>query len=468
MRSSTAVLLLVSAFALVANGPARAGSDFVFVTTTDYSTGSCSTIDLDPSRSVAQDVAPIHSDAVARYCDGLIYVVNRLRADNIQILDPDNDFSTVREFSTGNLSNPQDVVVVGPNKLYVSRNNSNLLWIMNPLTGLQTGSIDLSPWADADGLCEMQFMCRLGERLFVSLQRLDRDNSWQPVGSSYIAVIDINTDSLVDVDPGTPGTQAMALANANPFSEIQLDPWSRYLYVSCIGSLGVVDGGVEWIDGESLSSVGTMFTESAAGGDILDVEIVSEHVGYCIIQNTSFHTDLVKFDPSTGTKLETLYAPGDYVLQDIDYSPAGELYLADRTPVAPGVRIYEGSTGAEVTSSPIDVGLPPFDFTFSVDVQTGVAAPYPVAALGQNYPNPFNPSTTVPFSLSRGARVVLEVFDAAGTRVAVLLDEYRPAGHYEVRWNGVTDASRPAPSGVYFARLRAGGFVDHRKLVLLK
>jgi hypothetical protein len=464
----TSIATLLAALVCQGAPPVHAGSDYLFVTTTDYSTGSCSTIGLDPPRTVAQNVASIYSDAVARYYNGYIYVINRKGADNIQILDPNNGFATVREFSTGNLSNPQDVAFTAPDKMYVSRNESNTMWIMNPLTGAQTGSIDLSMFADSDGLCEMQYMLLIADRLFVSIQRLDRDNWWTPVGTSFIAVVDTDADTLVDVEPGAPGTQAITLPHSNPYSEIQLDPWTRHLYVACAGYWGVLDGGIELIDASALTSAGTLLSESSAGGDFLDVEIVNGDVGFAIVQNPSFFTDLIMFDPSAGTKTQTIYAPGDYVLQDIDLGPTGELFLADRTIVDPGVRVYEALTGVEITSGPIDVGLPPFDLTFSVEVQTGVDAPSTFAAMGYCYPNPFNPSTTIPFSLERGTHVVLEVFDAAGTRVALLLDEYRNAGQHEVRWNGRTSDSRTAPSGVYFARMRAGDYVAHKKMVLLK
>jgi hypothetical protein len=83
--------------------------------------------------------------------------------------------------------------------------------------------------------------------------------------------------------------------------------------------------------------------------------------------------------------------------------------------------------------------------------------------LGQNYPNPFNPATVIPFSLPRESRVRLEVFNIIGERVALLIDEVRPAGTYGERF----DASRLA-SGVYVYRIRANDFVKALKLLVLK
>jgi hypothetical protein len=83
--------------------------------------------------------------------------------------------------------------------------------------------------------------------------------------------------------------------------------------------------------------------------------------------------------------------------------------------------------------------------------------------LDQNFPNPFNPSTTIPFQLSRASYVTLDVYSALGQKVATLMNEYIPAGYYAVRFNGTSLAS-----GVYFYQLRAGGFLQTRRLMLLR
>jgi hypothetical protein len=88
--------------------------------------------------------------------------------------------------------------------------------------------------------------------------------------------------------------------------------------------------------------------------------------------------------------------------------------------------------------------------------------------LKQNFPNPFNPSTTITFGLKEKARVSLNIYDAAGRLVRVLVDESRPAGRYEALWNGLDDSGIRVSSGVYFYRLAAGEFLETRKMVLLR
>jgi dienelactone hydrolase len=83
--------------------------------------------------------------------------------------------------------------------------------------------------------------------------------------------------------------------------------------------------------------------------------------------------------------------------------------------------------------------------------------------LGQNYPNPFNPSTVISYQLPVNGNVTLKIFDVLGNEVATLVDEYKPAGSYEVEFsaNGLT-------SGMYFYTLKAGNFVETKKMLLLK
>ena len=92
-------------------------------------------------------------------------------------------------------------------------------------------------------------------------------------------------------------------------------------------------------------------------------------------------------------------------------------------------------------------------------------------SLDQNYPNPFNPSTkikyTIPSVIASGTKqsqlVTLKVYDVLGNEITTLVNEVKPAGSYEVDFN-----SEGLSSGMYFYNLRAGNFIETKKMILLK
>ena len=100
--------------------------------------------------------------------------------------------------------------------------------------------------------------------------------------------------------------------------------------------------------------------------------------------------------------------------------------------------------------------------TFSNIVSVGVNT-VKSFALYQNFPNPFNPATTISWQSPVGSRQTLKVYNVLGKEVAVLINEYKPAGKYQIEFN-----SSSLPSGVYFYRLQAGNFTQIKRMVLLK
>jgi hypothetical protein len=83
--------------------------------------------------------------------------------------------------------------------------------------------------------------------------------------------------------------------------------------------------------------------------------------------------------------------------------------------------------------------------------------------LETGFPNPFNPVTTIRFEIPSRERVRLSVYDAFGGEICVPVDEVRPAGMYEVPFDG-----RGLPSGVYFCKLRTADRMQVRKMTLVK
>jgi len=99
----------------------------------------------------------------------------------------------------------------------------------------------------------------------------------------------------------------------------------------------------------------------------------------------------------------------------------------------------------------------------------GTVAGSPVlAVLEQNIPNPFNPATTIAFELAADGEAKLEVFDASGRLVRVLLDATTARGRHEVVWDGLDERGMEVPSGVYLYRLTAAEFSTTRRMIVLE
>ena len=91
-----------------------------------------------------------------------------------------------------------------------------------------------------------------------------------------------------------------------------------------------------------------------------------------------------------------------------------------------------------------------------------------VYALHYNHPNPFNPITSLTYDLPEQAQVTLTVYDMLGREVTQLVNTTQEAGYRSVRWNATDKTGKPVSAGVYLYQIRAGDFIQTRKMVLLK
>ena len=471
-RTANVIRMGLAGLILLATTTGAESPIYVATTAADFGTGS--TAYLAPGAAEAEtDLLNVHSDAVARFYDGRIYVVNRLDQDNIIVLDPADLRTPVVQYSVGNGTNPQDVEFVSPNKAYVSLNNEAYLLVGDPQVGTEFGQIDLSAFADADGLPETGQMALVGDRLFVAVQRLDRDNYWGPSGESYLVVIDTQTDTVIDADPDAAGVQGILLAGTNPVEVMAI---GGQLVVALVGSFLELDGGVEVIDPETYESRGLVITEEALGGQTGTIAMVSPSRGY-VTASTWPTYDLYPFDLSSGEVGEKLTGYSGGYLPDLAVD-GDRLIVADRGSEdnlnAAGLLIYDANTG-ELTAGPISTGLPPNAITVMSDpvedtavVSHGSAQPGDTR-LGDAYPNPFNAGTQIPFMVeTASARTELRVCDLLGRSVRTLVAGHLPAGHYAVDWNGLDDSGRAVGSGAYVVEFRSADSRTTGKVMLLK
>lgn len=154
--------------------------------------------------------------------------------------------------------------------------------------------------------------------------------------------------------------------------------------------------------------------------------------------------------------------PGvDWLAETFD---GGQTWSAMSTPIVStdDVAAFEQPLHAIIT------GSGPQAIEYSTPITPVVSAPHRSLELLPNHPNPFNPSTTIRFVLPERDHVRLSIYDAAGHRVATLVDEVRSAGMYSIEWNGTDWRGSRVASGVYVTRLESGSSSVTGKMVLLK
>jgi DNA-binding beta-propeller fold protein YncE len=345
--------LILGVTVALAGGPERA-----FIIATDFQTGSFGTVGLDATHAV-QGISQqrrVASDSIVRPYGGRVYIVNRFGADNIQVLDPSANFATRIQCSTGSGSNPNDIAFASATKAYVPLFARAQLLVVNPSAaadcgGFVRGSIDLSAFADSDGIPDMSQAAVVGDRAYVSVQRLA---NFVPAARGALIEIDTTNDTVV---------KEIELTGQNPFAQTKgLTVRGGALFVSEIGSFGVNDGGLERVDLGTATPSGFLISEAEIGGDITDFVLVTDQTGYAILSKADFTTAVVAFDLDRRAATATLLSGGNFA--DIELSPRGELFVSDRSVDHAGVRIFHASDNSEVTAAPINLGLPPFDIAF--------------------------------------------------------------------------------------------------------
>ncbi len=91
-----------------------------------------------------------------------------------------------------------------------------------------------------------------------------------------------------------------------------------------------------------------------------------------------------------------------------------------------------------------------------------------VYSISRNYPNPFNDNTTIAYSVPDDCNVSLEIFDTAGRLVRTIHRSHPEGGMYDVSWDGTDESGSHVVSGIYFCRIKTGGYEQIQKIVYLK
>jgi hypothetical protein len=376
--------ILQTAFIAMMSGACSAQKDadpltatdkvFAVVIATDFESGSISTVDV-KTRAAVQDIAAIHPDSVCRFDEvtKAPFVIERFGADAVDILDLSDGLTIGRQYSVGAGSNPQDIAASSTDRAYIAKLADSALSIVNPFTGAALGKVDLSDYADEDGIPDITRLLFREDKVYALAAGL---NNFVPTDKSSLLIIN-----------GEAGTveKEVVLSFVNPSGPLRYSEAVDRLVIietggfESKGGADDIDGIVEYFDPNTNRLEGRVITASALGGDIIDAVIVRPDKGFAIVERANgndFETALVTFDPQTQTLKKTLSSADGFAYPFMEPTPDGkELWLSDRTETRPGIRIFDTATDEQLTDYPIDVGLPPFSICF-VKPQ---AAPFPDA-----------------------------------------------------------------------------------------
>ncbi len=147
---------------------------------------------------------------------------------------------------------------------------------------------------------------------------------------------------------------------------------------------------------------------------------------------------------------------------DNDWGEISLMFMNDNS-FGSSVQSHGANTGGNIMYAAMKVKFS--DITVGTNENVVVSKP---SMLKQNYPNPFNPTTKISFTLNKGEKANLSIYNVKGQLVKTLVDGYANAGSHEVVWNGLDNNNSHVGSGVYFYKLSTSSSSEIKKMVLMK
>ena len=189
------------------------------------------------------------------------------------------------------------------------------------------------------------------------------------------------------------------------------------------------------------------------------------------------------------TKIDPALAPPELLTGTYIRPDQVELNWISPSSEATGYRILRDGVelvANQTATSYLDTGLAEGQYTYEVSAIYNIGESFPaevvvdvtisdegdnpvsMTALRANYPNPFNPSTTIAFDIKEAGVVQIDIFNIRGQKVKTLVHEHMDMGRYTAVWTGIDDNGRNVSSGMYFYQMRAEGFSEIKRMVLMK
>lgn len=324
------------------------GETHAVVTTTDFSVGALATVDLG-TFAVDDDLVPTSSDPYVAVQQDEVFQFNGLGIDNVAIYTPGAWSAPQEQFSVGDGTNPHGVALID-GALFVSLYEENALGVFDPTDGSSLGSVDLSAYAGSDGIPEASTMVVVGGKLYVALERLDRNNGWTDDGGT-----------VVQVDPTTKTvTKAWAVGPSPIVYPHPTDPNKLMvrtgLYAQAVGGLRVLDPSKDAPDPLLLDASALGYGISGYAGSRIGVGlIVGEHT------DATYTLSCVAPD---GTLTHAYGPTSDWLVNPV-VDDRGRAWVAVRSSSGTsGLLVVDLFTCQVLTDTPIQTDLPPYGIAF--------------------------------------------------------------------------------------------------------
>ncbi|MCO4748019.1 MAG: hypothetical protein KC912_24715 [Proteobacteria bacterium] len=326
------------------------GQTTAVVTTvsSDSTTGSFATVSLD-DWTVSNDLFVTTGDASVSVDDGKVFQVNRLGYDTVRMYTPGEWTEPVWEKELTDLSNPGPADVCA-GSLFVALYGTSTLGVYDPATGNLTGTVDLSAYGDGDGVGpEPSSLVEVDGKLYVGLNRLDRENGWIDAGG---AVVEVDCDSKAATQSWDVGGNTTVHA------------WEGTDHLLVLGrAYGDDTGGIYKLD----PSTGVTHVAAVAGEEFAGIVASGDHAVAISLASDYSHYALHCVNLATDTVTSSTNSPQYY--SGISANDRGEAWVVsspswidDTAPV--GLSVYDIASCDAKTTAPIALSLAPKTVAF--------------------------------------------------------------------------------------------------------
>lgn len=258
--------------------------DHLVIATTDFEAGALATVD--GPACIGDRWSSLGPDPLVRAVDGDLLVLDRAGGDRVRLFEPGQYTEPTHDFSPGVSVNLHDVIAVDGQWWFAPYERSAIL--RTDMRGELLGEIDLSVYADEDGLPEIDRLVVRGDTVYASLQRLDRTESWTPREGMVIGLSDAGS--------------VVSDAEIGPNPKLYPDPSDPETLLALTGQWYQPDGALVRYDPRS-GAVQTLLTEARIGADLGAMAGVGPHLVLLLVDENNL-SHLLCYDLDTGELIE--------------------------------------------------------------------------------------------------------------------------------------------------------------------